>query len=148
MNTDRNIARFTDVSLRTAALVAGLGLLIMAILGPIVELNILQALVMPGDAKATAENITASIGPFRMGITMFLLVAVLDVLVAWALYLVLKPVNGSLSLLSARRRHPIDPLQNAGRIRWLNSHSRFGYQVGVHADVGDHLILQSSIVVA
>ena len=49
----------------------------------------------------TANNIIASAGLFRIGIFIFLIVAVLDVVIAWALYFLLKPVNQSLSLLAA-----------------------------------------------
>lgn len=88
-------------SLRTAAIVAGLGLLIMAILAPIAEFGILPDLIVPGDGQATAENIRASIGSFRVGIVLYLVVAILDVIVAWGLYSLLQPVNESLSLLAA-----------------------------------------------
>jgi hypothetical protein len=91
----------TSVSLRTVAIVAGLGLLLMAILAPIVQFNVFQSLIVPGDAKTTADNLLASVGIFRVGIVLFLIVAILDIIVAWALYILLKPANQSLSLLAA-----------------------------------------------
>lgn len=91
----------THLSLRTAAIVAGLGLLVMAVLAGFANFSVLQNLVVPDDAKITAENIMASAGSFRMGICFFLVVAILDVVVAWALYILLQPVNRSLSLLAA-----------------------------------------------
>ncbi|MGB7877044.1 MAG: DUF4386 domain-containing protein, partial [Anaerolineales bacterium] len=100
MNTNKNASQFTNVSLRTAAIVAGLGLLIMAILAPIAQFGVMQKLVMPGDAKATVENIMASAALFRTGIFIFLFVAILDVVVAWGLYTLLKPANKRLSLLA------------------------------------------------
>ncbi len=99
MNT--NTSQFTDGPLRKAAIVAGLALLIMAILAPIVQFGVLQKLVIPENAKATGENIMASATLFRTGIFIFLVVAILDVVVAWALYILLKPVNKRLSLLAA-----------------------------------------------
>jgi hypothetical protein len=101
MNSDRTTARSNDVSPRTAALVAGLGLLMMAILAPFANFYVLQNLVVANDAKATADKIMASSGLFRLGIVCFLIVAVLDVIVAWALHVLLEPVNKSLSLLAA-----------------------------------------------
>jgi hypothetical protein len=101
MNSAKSASRSADVSLRTAAIIAGLGLLLMAILAPIANFGILPKLVLPGDAKATADNLMASAGSLRAGIVLFLIVAILDVVVAWALYVLLKPVNKSLSLLAA-----------------------------------------------
>jgi hypothetical protein len=101
MNSDKNTAQSTDVSPRTAAIVAGLGLLLMAVLAPFANFYVLQNLVVANDAKTTALNIVASNGLFRIGVCCFLVVAVLDVVVAWALYVLLEPVNKSLSLLAA-----------------------------------------------
>lgn len=91
----------TDISLRLSAIVAGLGLLIMAILAPIANFGVLQKLIVSGDATNTANKIIASAGLFRIGIFVFLIVAILDLVVAWALYVLLKPINESLSLLAA-----------------------------------------------
>jgi hypothetical protein len=101
MNSIGQTAQFTDVSPRTAATVAGLGLLLMAILAPFANFYALGNMVVANDAKATADNIAASNGLFRSGIACFLVVAVLDVIVAWALYVLLEPVNKNLSLLAA-----------------------------------------------
>ena len=101
MNSDLNTSDFAGVSIRTSALVAGFGLLLMAIFAPIANFGVFETLIVPGDATATADNIMASPGLFRTGIFVFLIVAILDVVVAWALYILLKPVNKSLSLLAA-----------------------------------------------
>ena len=101
MNTNRNTTQSNDISLRTAAIVAGGGLLAMAILAGYANFSVIQSLIIPGDAKTTAENIIASAGIFRVSIFLFLVVAILDVVVAWALYVLLTPVNKSLSLLAA-----------------------------------------------
>ena len=60
MNTNDHALRFTNISLRTAAIVAGLGLLLMAILSPIAYLNTFQSLVKFDDAALTAQNILNS----------------------------------------------------------------------------------------
>ncbi len=101
MIADRNINQSNDMSLRTAAIVAGVGLLAMAILAGYANFSVIQNLVIAGDAKTTAENIIASTGAFRVGVFFFLVVAILDVIVAWALYVLLTPANKSLSLLAA-----------------------------------------------
>ena len=101
MNPDRDTSRGGAMSLCSATLVAGLGLLVMAVLAAFSNFYVLQNIVVPGDAAKTAANIIASAGLFRIAICCFLIVAVLDVVVAWALYLLLKPANRDLSLLAA-----------------------------------------------
>jgi hypothetical protein len=90
-----------DITLSRAALVAAFALILMAILAPIADFGILQKIIVPDDAARTSANIVASERSFRWAIVIFMIVAVLDVIVAWALYVFLKPVNASLSLLTA-----------------------------------------------
>jgi hypothetical protein len=105
MSTNENALRFndrfTDISLRTAAIIAGLGLLLMAILSPIAYLNTFQSLVKFDNAALTAQNILNSMGAFRTCILLLFTVASLDIVVAWGLYMVLIPVNRRLSALAA-----------------------------------------------
>ncbi len=91
----------TDISRRTAALAAGAGLLLMSILAPIADFSFIHGPIVPGDAAQTTTNLLAAQGQFRLGICFLLVVAILDVAVAWGLYVLLKPVNRSLSLLTA-----------------------------------------------
>ena len=51
------------------------------------------------DVAATARNITSSEWLFRFGFVSYLLTAVFFLLAAWALYVLLKPVDGNLALL-------------------------------------------------
>lgn len=88
-------------SKRRVALTAGIGLLLMAVLAPFAYFFVLQGMVEPADAAATVDNITASEGLFRIGIAAWLVVIALDVVVAWALYLLLRPVNEALAVLVA-----------------------------------------------
>lgn len=88
-----------DDARRRIALTAGIGLLFMAVLAPLAHFGVLQDLIVPTDAAATVANITASEGLFRLAIATLLVVTFLDILVAWALYFLLKPVNESLALL-------------------------------------------------
>lgn len=104
MNTKENVSNFTNVSWRTASIIGGTGLLLMAILSPIAYLNTFQRLVNFDDPALTAQNILHSIGEFRTAILLLFAVAFLDVIVAWALYIVLMPVNKNLSVLAAWMR--------------------------------------------
>ena len=56
-------------------------------------------LVVFGDAIATANNILASEGLFRVSFMSDILAGVLFLLAAWALYVLLKPVNENIALL-------------------------------------------------
>ena len=96
--TNDNIA---DISLRHAALIAGFALLIISVLTPVGYIAIIRNFLVQEDGAATVSKIMASEGLFRIGILCLLINAVLDLVGAWALYIVLKPVNKSLSLLSA-----------------------------------------------
>lgn len=86
---------------RKAAMIAGLGLLVMSILAIWADMATLERIFVPGDASATAANILTSISAFRAAILGLFLVLILDVLVAWALYTLLEPVDARQSLLAA-----------------------------------------------
>ncbi len=93
-----------DVSPRLAGRIAGWGILAMALIAPLAEFYVRQRLVVSGDAAATAANITTNETLFRLGIVAFLVVIILDVLVAWGLYVLFKPVSRSVSVLMAWTR--------------------------------------------
>jgi hypothetical protein len=77
---------------------AGLFYLIF-ILTTVLASNFRGNIIIPGDAVATANNIVASQGLFRVAFVTELVSAVFFVLAAWALYVLLKPVNKNLALL-------------------------------------------------
>lgn len=93
--------RIADISPRKAARVAGLLYLIIIIAGIFAEFFVRQSLIVPGDAVATADNIMASEGLFRLGIAGDLIMIMSDVTLAVVFYVLLKPVSSSLSLLAA-----------------------------------------------
>src|SRR5687767_5992247 len=94
-NLSPRTAAGMDVAPRLAGRVAGWGILAMALLAPFAEFYVRQRLVVPTDPAATATDITAHETLFRLGIVAFLVVIILDVVVAWALYVLLKPVSRS-----------------------------------------------------
>ncbi|MBU0474732.1 MAG: DUF4386 domain-containing protein [Bacteroidetes bacterium] len=104
MNNINNIKtqnQIADISINNAAIIAGISLLLMAIIAPIANFSIFQELIDPSDVAKTVSNIRENIGIFRIGIVLFFIVALLDILVAWALYIFLRQQNKSLSLLTA-----------------------------------------------
>ncbi len=86
-----------DISLRKAAIIAGLayvGSFAFSTYGAWVSFG-------PEESATTAINDMANEVLFRSGIASWVIVLISDAVVAWALYILLKPVNKSLSLLSA-----------------------------------------------
>lgn len=106
---------------RTAALISGLGLLVMAILAPIAVFGVLGSLVVSGDPAATFDNIAGSQGLFRSGIAILLLVIMLDVVVAWALFVLLRSVNPTVSLLTAWLRLAFAAIFGAALVNLLEA---------------------------
>ena len=86
-------------SVNKAARRAGLLYLIYIVLHISADVIGRSRLIVFGDAATTARNIAASAWQFRIGIMGDLLAAVLFLLTAWALYVLLKPVNENIALL-------------------------------------------------
>ena len=101
MKNGKQSLKTNDKSLRTAAVIGGIGLLLMAVLAAYANFGIMQNLVIQGDVQATAENIMASGGSLLLAVISFLIVAILDVIVAWSLYIILKQGGKSLALIAA-----------------------------------------------
>ncbi|CAN0406055.1 unnamed protein product [Ectocarpus sp. 13 AM-2016] len=95
------ITQGNDHKLRQPALTSGWGLLIMTLFTLYPYYYIFPDLIILDDAAATSNNIVAHELQFRVAICCYLMVVILDVLVAWSLYAFFAPVSKSLSLLSA-----------------------------------------------
>ena len=88
-------------SLARAALIAGIGLLIMVIAAPFAELYVFPKLIVPANAAETVKNIIVNKTLFTSAIFGYLITFICDLVVAWAFYVLLKPVNKNLSLITA-----------------------------------------------
>lgn len=93
--------RKTDISLGKAALIAGISLFVMVLTTPFAEFSIFPKLIDSENATKTAENIITNKHLFSVAIFLILLTLIADIVASWALYIFLKPVNKSLSLLTA-----------------------------------------------
>jgi hypothetical protein len=100
MTTARPVQR-ARVTMPAPGLVAGIGLLVIAVLAGLANFGVVERLVTKDDASRTALDIAASEGLFRWGIAALLVVVVLDVVVAWALQEFFQGVNRELSMLAA-----------------------------------------------
>jgi hypothetical protein len=76
----------------------------MAGTGAFAYFVVLEGMITPGDAVSTAAEITSREGTFRLGVLAWLVIVVLDVIVAWALYRVFRPVSVSVAALAAAFR--------------------------------------------
>ncbi len=90
-----------EPSVRRGSVIAGASILLMSLLAGVGQLVVIEGLVTQGDAARTAEDILGSEGMFRLGVASWYLVALLDVVVAWGLFLVLSPVNKGAARLAA-----------------------------------------------
>jgi len=80
---------------------AGILYLVIIICAGFAEGFVRSSLIVPGDAAATAGNILAHEGLFRLGFAADLLAFISDLVVAVLFYLLLKPVSKTLSLIAA-----------------------------------------------
>ena len=86
-------------SLKKTARVAGFLYLILFVVAPFSLMYVPSNLIVPGDETATINNIMANLLLFRLGIASYLIILILDVVVAVGLYMVFKQVNKNLALL-------------------------------------------------
>jgi len=94
--------RGDGLSLRQAALTVGFAYLLNPV--PYAEFGIYPKLVIPGQIAQTVANIGANHAQFMVMIFCYLVNFIEDIVIAWALYILLAPVNRSLSLLAALLR--------------------------------------------
>lgn len=102
--------RSIDVPQEKAARIAGFWYLIIIIAGITAEFLLRSTLIDTGDAAATASNITGSESLFRFSIALDLLMIGADLIVAVALYALLRPVNHYLALFAVLARVIMDAI--------------------------------------
>jgi len=84
---------------KRTAKIAGLLYLLVIIFGVFAQVVVRSSLIVPGDAETTASNIMASESLFRLGFMSDLMMMTCYLLLAFTLYVLLKPVNKDFSLL-------------------------------------------------
>lgn len=107
--------RGEGLTLRQAALIAGFAYLLSPV--TTAEFSIMPKLVIPDNIEQTVQNIVAHHGLFLAAIFCYLITFIEDVVIAWALYVLLVPVNRSVSLLTAWFRLVYTAIVICG---WLN----------------------------
>lgn len=89
-----------DTSPQTAARAAGVSYLALFVLGFLANFLAVGS-VVHDEPRATFADLAASETTFRVGIAAFLVVLVLDVVIAWGLLVLLRDVRRDLALLAA-----------------------------------------------
>ncbi len=148
MNSINPAYHSEGLTLRQAALIAGIGYLMPVAFA---EFSIWPKLVIPGNIEQTVQNITAHGGLFVAAILCYLITLIEDVVIAWALYVLLVPVNRSLSLLTAWFRYTPDYLTTFGsgplhaQVRLLLNSFRYDWNMGLVL-FGIHLVLLGYLI--
>jgi hypothetical protein len=106
MNTQETVN-----SLKRTARIAGILTLLMAVVAPFSMMYVPSTLVVPGDATATANNIVASEGLLRLGIAGNVVVLFIEIVLVVMLYVLLKPVSKTFSLVAAFARLAMTTVQ-------------------------------------
>lgn len=102
----------------TARIAAILTLLIV-VLAPFSMLYIPTTLIIPGDAATTASNIMASEGLFRAGMVSDSIVFLIEIVLTVLLYVLVKPVNKTLSLAAAFSRLAMTVIQGVNLLNYF-----------------------------
>lgn len=92
------------ISRRRAALIAGIGYVLLFGLATFANFFVREGLIVSDDATATAINIAESNTLFRLGLVAFLAIFLIDIVVAWALHIVFRKEHHDLSLVAAWSR--------------------------------------------
>jgi hypothetical protein len=88
------------VEVNAYARVAGFAYLATILLGIFSVNGVLGQVLVPGDIAATIDNMASSNWLFRLGVACEIVMYALVILLAQALYVVLRPVNRNLALLA------------------------------------------------
>ncbi len=94
----------SDLSPRKAAMIVGLAFISSMLVVILVDDFLLANFVIPGDTAALALDIETNPARFGFAVAGYLVVLVLDSIIAIALYVVLKKANESLAMLTAALR--------------------------------------------
>jgi hypothetical protein len=105
-----------DFTSNQAARIAGASWLLVILTGIAAEFFIRMPLMVPGNTAATAANISAAEGLFRLGIAADVVMLVFDAVAATALYVLFRPVHRGFALLATFFRLVMDAVLAANLV--------------------------------
>jgi len=98
-------------SINKTARIAAILTLVIVVFAPFSMIYVPTTLVVPRDAAATSNNIMASQGLFRAGMVSDSIVFLIEIVLTVLLYVLIKPVNKTLSLVAAFSRLAMTVIQ-------------------------------------
>lgn len=98
-------------SFNITARMAGIMILLLVVFAPFSMLYVPSLLIVPGNAETTATNIMASESLFRLSIASDSIVFLIEIVVVALLYVLLKPVSKTLSLIATVARLAMTVIQ-------------------------------------
>ena len=136
---------------KKTARIAGLLYLGVIVFGVLAEFLVRSKLIVPGDATATANNIMASGGLFRLGFAMDLIMIACFLFLPLVFYVLLKPVNknhASLMVIFVLVSVPISfisMIYHFGTLQLLSADYLTAFTTGqLHAQVMSYLDLYTT----
>ena len=103
-------------SIQKTARLTGLLILLMAVIAPFGMIYVPTTLIVPGNASTTASQIIASESFFRLGMVSDALIFLIEIALCALLYVLLKPVSKTLSLVAAFARLAMTIIQGINLI--------------------------------
>ena len=110
---------------------AGFSILFLGVAGIVANIFITGGLAIPEDAAIIADTIMINDLFLRLGIFSFVIMLILDIIAAWALYILLKQVNKNLALLAIWFRLVYVAMFGAALFNFLNILQLLGDGAGV-----------------
>ena len=117
--TNRTADSIVGTSPLVYARVAGFLLLFIVLIAPFSQLYVPSTLIVPGDATATANNIGTSGWVFHLGIVSDSLVFLIEIVLTALLYVLLRPVSRTLSLIAAFARLAMTVIQGINLVAYF-----------------------------
>jgi Domain of unknown function (DUF4386) len=107
-------------SIQKTARFAGILYLIITVAATVAHFYVPSIIIVPGDATATANNILANETLFRIGgVGSELIVLLSEIILSVVLYVLLKPVNKTLSMLAAVSRLAMTTIHGLNLINYF-----------------------------
>lgn len=127
----------TPQAAQGTARIAGIGYLVIFALAILANFIALEPIATSGDIAGTAAGIASNEPIYRAAVAAFILVLIADVIVGWALFVVLRPADASLSLLVLLFRL-VYTIAHVGVVLGLASALRFATETYLAAAMEPH----------